>query len=138
MARQMTPSPWFVVLVSSQQEITTVWRLHLLGLELFVPVIRRRIKTGRVHNGRAITRLVARPMFIGYGFIRSGALDIDAIRNVRGVRDLLRNERGEAVTLPHEAVLAVYAKQQEVHGEFLAQARRPSHSFRPGDLGQGR
>ena len=73
-------------------------------------------------------------MFIGYGFIRSGALDIDAIRNVRGVRDLLRNERGAAVTLPHEAVLAVYAKQQEIHGEFLAQARRPSHGLKPGDL----
>src|SRR4029077_8280943 len=104
----MPPSPWFVVLVSPQQEITTVWRLHRLGLELYVPILRRRIRTGRKHHGRAITRIVARAMFPSYGFLRSGALDTDAILRVYGVRDLLRNERGAAVTLPHEAVLAVY------------------------------
>ena len=43
---------------------------------------------------------------------------------MRGVRAFLRNERGAAVTLPHEAVLAVYAKQQEIHGEFLDTSRR--------------
>ena len=68
----MTPSPWFVVVAAAQQEITTVWRLHLLGLEMFVPVIRRRIRTGRVRQA-GITRLVARPMFPSYGFIRQSA-----------------------------------------------------------------
>jgi transcription antitermination factor NusG len=124
-------SPWFVLIIGPQQEIPTVWRVHLLGLELFVPVIRRRIRTGRVHKGRNITRLVARPMFPSYGFIRTGALDTEAILGVRGVRDFLRNESGAAVTLPHEAVLAVYAKQQEIHGEFLAS--RLSNPFKPGD-----
>ena len=128
----MTPSLWYVLIVGPQQEIPTVWRVHLLGLELFVPVIRRRVKTGRVHKGRHITRLVARPMFPSYGFIRqTGALDTEAILGVRGVRDFLRNERGAAVTLPHEAVLAVYAKQQEELGEFLAS--RLSNPFKPGD-----
>ena len=47
----------------------------------------------------------------------------------------LRNERGVAVTLPHEAVMAIYAKQQEIHGEFLArQARGLPHNFKQGDL----
>jgi transcription antitermination factor NusG len=124
-------SPWFVLIIGPQQEITTVWRIHLLGLEMFTPVIRRRVKTGRVHKGRHITRLVARPMFPSYGFIRqSGALDTDAILRVYGVRDFLRNERGDAVTLPHEAVLAIYDKQQEIHGEFLA---KPAHRFKLGD-----
>ena len=39
------------------------------------------------------------------------------------------------VTLPHDAVLAVFAKQQEMHGELLAAARaRRSHRLEPGDL----
>ncbi len=102
---------------------------------MFTPVIRRRVKTERVHKGRAITRLVARPMFPSYGFIRqTDAIDAEAIFRTPGVRDFLRNERGAAVTLPHEAVLAVYAKQQEIHGEFLARQARGVHNFKPGDV----
>jgi transcription antitermination factor NusG len=124
--------PWYVLIIGPQQEITTVWRIHLLGLEMFTPVIRRRVKTGRVHKGRHITRLVARPMFPSYGFIRqSGALDTEAILRVYGVRDFLRNERGAAVTLPHEAVLAIRGKQDEIQDEFLAGRR--SNPFKPGD-----
>ena len=40
------PSPWFVLIIGPQQEITTVWRVHLLGLELFVPVIGGIIRAG--------------------------------------------------------------------------------------------
>jgi hypothetical protein len=44
---------WYVVLVEPQQEVTTVWRLHEQGRELYVPIIRRRVKTGRVGPERA-------------------------------------------------------------------------------------
>jgi transcription antitermination factor NusG len=129
-------SPWYVVLTEPQQEYPSVWRCHLLGLELFSPVIRRRIKTGRIHNGRAITRLVARPMFPSYGFIRqSDARNLASILAVRGVRDFLRNERNQLVTLPHDAVLAVYAKQQEELDGFITseRARLRGHNFAAGD-----
>jgi transcription antitermination factor NusG len=121
----MMASPWYVVLTAAQQEVTTVWRLHQLGLEMFTPVLRRRIRTGRVHKGRAITRLVIRPMFPSYGFVRqSEGCDVNAILGVRGVRDLLRNERGEIATLPHQAILAIHATQQRELEEFTASHRR--------------
>jgi transcription antitermination factor NusG len=117
-------SPWYVVLTEPQQEMPCVWRAHLLGLELFTPVINRRIKTGRVHNGRHITRLVARPMFPSYGFVRQAEIrDTDEILSLRGVRDFLRVADRRLVTLPHEAVLAVFDKQQEERTAFLAAAR---------------
>jgi transcription antitermination factor NusG len=118
-------SRWYVVLTGAQQEITTVWRLHLLGLEMFTPVLRRRIRTGRVHKGRNITRLVVRPMFPSYGFVRQiDPGDTDTILGVNGVRDLLRDERAKPVTLPDEAVMAIHAKQQEELEEFIAASRR--------------
>jgi transcription antitermination factor NusG len=127
-------SPWFVVVTEPQQEYPTVWRCHLLGLEVFTPVIRRRIRTGRVRNGHAITRLVARPMFPSYGFVRqTDVRSIDEILAMRGVRDFLRNERDELATLPHDAILAVYAKQQEIHDEFLAGQPRTRREWKRGD-----
>jgi hypothetical protein len=66
--------PWYVMLTEPQQDLTTVWRLHELGLEMFVPVLRRRVKTGRIgKNGHKVTRVIAKPMFPGYGFLRVGA-----------------------------------------------------------------
>src|SRR4029077_14500945 len=121
----LSMSPWFVVLTASQQELPTVWRLHLVGLEMFTPVLRRRIRTGRFRHGQAITRLVARPMFPSYGFVQKNPLlNLDAILRVDGVRDFLRNERDKPVTLPHQAVLAIFAKQQEEHLEFIEAHRR--------------
>jgi len=128
--------PWYVVLTGAQQEITTVWRLHLLGLEMFTPVLRRRIRTGRVHKGRNITRLVVRPMFPSYGFVRCGSCDVDAILGVHGVRDFLRNEHAEPVTLPHEAVVAIYNRQQQELEEFIATSRRGRHFHSSLKLGQ--
>jgi transcription antitermination factor NusG len=132
----MTPSRWYVILTQPQQEIPCVWRIHLLGLEMFTPVIRRRVRTGRIHKGHAVTRLVARPMFPGYGFIRqTGIRSIDEITAMSGVRDFLRNHHRELVTLPHEAVLAVFDKQQEIHDGFLAahMRRRYVSNFKRGD-----
>jgi hypothetical protein len=122
------PPRWFVVLCEPQQDITTVWRLHELGLEMFVPVIRRRVKTGRIgRNGQKVTRVIAKPMFPGYGFLRTiGVTDYDEIKDVRGVRDFMLDINGNPVTLPHLAVMAVFQKQMQEHYEWLqtAGARR--------------
>jgi len=113
-------APWFVMLTQPQQDLTTVWRLHELGLELFVPVVRRRVKTGRTgRNGHKVTRVIAKPMFPGYGFLRMTADDVDAVKNTRGVRDFMRNEQNKFVTLPHAAVLAVFRKQMEEQQSWL-------------------
>lgn len=128
--------PWYVVLTHPQQEITTVWRLHELGLELFTPIFRRRVKTGRVgRNGHHITRAIPRPMFPGYGFVRSFGIDsFDRIKGVRGVRDIMRDERNKPVFLPHEAVMAVFHKQYEKHIEFIVERGGRKPLFKPGDL----
>jgi hypothetical protein len=116
-------APWFVMLTQPQQDLTTVWRLHELGLEMFVPVVRRRVKTGRTgKNGHKVTRTIAKPMFPGYGFLRDIGLDTDAVRATRGIRDFMRNEQNKFVTLPHRAVLAVFRKQIEEHQDWLQEA----------------
>jgi transcription antitermination factor NusG len=129
-------TPWLVVLTEPQQEIPIVWRLHLLGVEMFTPVIRRRIRTGRIRHGHAITRLVARPMFPSYGFVRKTEIEnSDQLTQVRGVRDLLRASNHAPVTLPHSAVLAIFGKQQEIQQDFLAsqRQRRFQSNFHAGD-----
>jgi transcription antitermination factor NusG len=131
------PSNWYVVLTHPQQEISTVWRLHELGLELYTPIFRRRVKTGRVgRNGHPITRAIPRPMFPGYGFIRqTGIKDLNEIRAVRGVRDFLRIKGyDELVMLPHEAVMAVFDKQYKVHQDFIVARGGRKPTFKPGDL----
>jgi transcription antitermination factor NusG len=133
--KPITDAPWFVVLTQPQQDITTVWRLHELGLEMFVPVIRRRVKTGRIgRNGHKVTRVIAKPMFPGYGFLRMTDDDVDAVKATRGVRDFMRNERSQFVTLPHRAVQAVFRKQMEEHHIWLQEARsRGASHWKRGD-----
>lgn len=127
-------APWFVVLTQPQQDITTVWRLHELGLEMFVPVIRRRIKTGRIgKNGHKVTRVIAKPMFPGYGFLRTaGVTDYSKVEDVRGVRKFMLDIRGEPIRLPHGAILAVRDIQDNEHKEkFMAKAAK--NSWKRGD-----
>jgi transcription antitermination factor NusG len=125
-------APWHVMLTEPQQDLTTVWRLHELGLEMFVPVVRRRVKTGRIgRKGHKVTRIVAKPMFPGYGFLRVTEGLATSVKSTRGIRDFMRNERGEFVTLPHEAVVTVFRKQMQEQYEFLKQSQ-----FRRGDTVQ--
>lgn len=129
-------APWYVMLTAPQQDITTVWRLHELGLELFVPVVRRRVKTGRTgRNGHKVTRTIAKPMFPGYGFLRdTGSWEFEGVRNVRGVREFMRNELGKPVKLAHQAVLAVFRKQIEEQQKWLAEAgARRGAKWKKGD-----
>lgn len=126
---------WYIVLTEPSQEVTTVWRLHEHGHELYVPIIRVRVMTGRTgRKGHKVTRLIPRPMFPGYGLIRrTGISDINDLLKVRGVRQLLRDQ-GEPIVLPHEAVLAVFRKQSDKHLEFSRQAmKRGRPSFKRGD-----
>jgi transcription antitermination factor NusG len=128
--------PWFVMLTQPQQDLTTVWRLHELGLEMFVPVIRKRVKTGRIgRNGHKVTRVIAKPMFPGYGFLRTvGVTDYDKIEDVRGVRGFMLDTFGEPVTLPHQAVLAVFNKQVEEQQDWLqSQRKRRGVKWKRGD-----
>lgn len=133
-------APWFVVLTEPQQDLRAVDRLHrhALNLELFVPVVRNRVKTGRVgKNGHKVTRVVAKPMFPGYGFLRCiPGTDPESLiwrdqhgSGVRGVREFMRNERREFVTLPHAAVLAVFRRQILEQQEWIAKqgGRKGSH-----------
>lgn len=130
-AAPMVDPPWFVMLTEPQQDITTVWRLHELGLEMFVPVIRRRVKTGRIgKNGHKVTRVIAKPMFPGYGFLRTtGIGNYETVKDVRGVRGFMLDITGNPVRLPHSAVLAVFRKQMEEHQSWLQETggRRGSH-----------
>lgn len=117
---QETTSDWYIVLTEPQQEITTVWRMHELGLELFTPIVRERRPTRhRNQHGQKICVLKPKPMFPGYGFVRqAGIADLNAVLKVRGVRDVLRWQ-GKPVLLPHAAVMAVHAKQQAEHQQFM-------------------
>lgn len=137
----MTNDPWYVVLTQSQQAIQAVWRVHELGLELFVPVIRRRVKTGRIgRDGRPVTRTIPKPMFPGYGFVRCAALtDIGQLCDVRGVRDIMRGEMREPVTLPAPAIDAIFAEQIRRQHDWIAQSRaprrgRPLRHWKVGDV----
>lgn len=141
------PSPlesaWFVMLTEPQQDLTTVWRLHELGLEMFVPVIRRRVKTGRIgKNGHKVTRVIAKPMFPGYGFLRATKnSDPDALRfrhdggGVRGVRDVMRDVTGNPVQLPHAAVVAVFRRQMAEQQKWIQeQGGRKGSAWKSGDM----
>lgn len=130
-------SPWFVMLTAPQQDLTTVWRMHELGLELFVPVERRRVKTGRVgKNGHKVTRVIPRPMFPGYGFLRKvGVTNVPEILAIRGVRDFMRDERGDFVELPHDAVVAVFRRQIEEQQRWMqANGGRKASAWKSGDM----
>jgi transcription antitermination factor NusG len=134
--QSLEPAEWFVVQTEPQQDLTTVWRLHELGLEMFVPVIRRRVKTGRIgKNGQKVTRIIAKPMFPGYGFLRDTGTSIAAILATRGVSGLMKTVDDRFVKLPHQAVIAVFQKQMQEHHEFLqaAGARRGAR-WKKGDL----
>jgi transcription antitermination factor NusG len=114
---------WYVVLVEPNQELMTVWRLHEQGKELYIPSIRRRVKTGRTgKNGTKVTRVIPKPMFPGYGLIRCTGIkdkDINKLLKVRGVRQVLRDQ-GKPIVLPHEAVLAIFRKESQERHEFVA------------------
>jgi hypothetical protein len=137
-------SPWFVMLTEPQQDLTTVWRLHELGLEMFVPVIRKRVKTGRVgKNGHKVTRVIAKPMFPGYGFLReTDTNNPDALvwreregAGVRGVREFMRDENRRPIRLPHAAVWAVFKRQMQEHQTWLNEVGgRRGSAWKRGDI----
>lgn len=133
----ITESPWFVMLTEPQQDLTTVWRLHELGLEMFVPVLRKRVKTGRIgKNGHKVTRVIAKPMFPGYGFLRtSGIGDHRTIEEVRGVSGFMRDIAGNPVKLPHAAILAVFQRQMQEHQKWLQEVGgRRGSAWKRGDV----
>lgn len=131
------PEAWHIVLIEPQQELTTGWRLHELGLELYSPIVRRQVKTGKMNkSGRKVMRVAPRPMFPGYGFLPTTAVtDLNIIREVKGVRDFL-NVKGKPAWLPHDAIMAIRTKEYDEHlaylGEIAPKKRVPR--FRAGDM----
>jgi transcription antitermination factor NusG len=133
---------WFIILTEPQQEILTVWRLHELGLELFAPVVRRRIKTGRIgKNRQPVTRVIAKPMFPGYGFIRESGVDIDALcESVRGIRGYVKLRQAGyaepvAARLPNVAIQAVFKKQMQQQHEWMGTGSGKRQSvWKSGDM----
>lgn len=131
------PDAWFVMEIEPQQDLTTVWRLHEIGERPFVPVVRRRVKTGRIgRNGQKTTRIIAKPMFPGYGFLPANVhSSLSAVLATRGVRDFMRTESGALVTLPHQAMMAVFNKQMQEQMEWLqAVGARRGALWKKGDL----
>jgi transcription antitermination factor NusG len=130
----MDNDPWFVILTTPQQQFKAVERLHDQGRELYVPWIAKRVPSGRIgKNGQKITRLIGKPLFQGYGFIRStGILDMTKIREVYGVSDFFR-VLGRPVLLPHEAVMAIRQKQYELQSIENQKVTKRKSKFKLGD-----
>jgi transcription antitermination factor NusG len=128
---------WYIVLVEPNQELTTVWRMHDEGKELYIPSIRKRVKTGRAgKNGHKVTRVIAKPMFPGYGLMRCTGIDsIEDLKSVRGFRDVIRDENNKPLTLVHDAVLAIFRKQSQEHLDFIQQHAKGKKrvAFKDGD-----
>lgn len=136
MASEQRESDWYIVLTQPQQEIVTVWRMHELGLELYTPIVReRRATQKRDKNGQRICVLRPKPMFPGYGFVRITGASIAEVEDVRGVSKVFRDPRTrEPYTLPHAAVMAVFAKQHAEHQEFMRAKGGRVSKFKPGDM----
>lgn len=135
---QGVASAWHILLIEPQQEVTTVWRMHELGLELYSPIVRRQVQTGRrLPTGRKVMRVAPKPMFPGYAFLPVGVSDLNDVRRVKGVRDILQDvARARLVELPHEAVMAIRTKEYDEHIRYMEETmpkkRRPR--FRAGDM----
>lgn len=135
MASEQRESDWYIVLTQPQQEITTVWRLHELGLELYTPIIRERRPTQkRDRNGQKICVLRPKPMFPGYGFVRVTGASIAEVEATRGVSRIFRElNTGEPYFLSHAAVMAVFAKQHTEHQAFMQSKGGRVSVWKPGD-----
>lgn len=135
----MSDDGWFIALIEPQMEQGTVWRLHEIGVELYNPIIRRNVKTGRNRpSGQRELRMAPKPMFPGYGFVRVSECigKFASIKAIRGVRGFLRLDADDQdAILPAEAVEAVRHKEHDEHVKFLKSLSRKSKipQFKPGD-----
>jgi transcription antitermination factor NusG len=108
-----------------------------MDLELYVPAVIRLVKSGGWRGKAAKVRTPQpRPMFQGYGFLRCDSVTSEKrVKDCDGVMGLLPwRGSGKAARLPHEAIMAIRAKQLEQHRMVLdSKGVRPS-SFKPGDM----
>lgn len=121
---------WYIVLTQSGRELTTVWRLHRMDLELYVPSVIRRIKVGGWRSKTVKVRTPQpRPMFQGYGFLRCDSVrSVADVTRCEGVRGLMPRWDGLPAVLPHQAIMAIRAKQLEQHKIMLGEKGvRPSN-----------
>lgn len=134
---QGVPASWHIVQIQPQQEVTTVWRMHELGLELYSPIVRARIPTGRrTPQGRQVVRVAPKPMFPGYAFLASGC-DVGVVEATKGVMKVMMDHATQKfIRLPHEAIMAIRTKEYDEHLRYLDEIapRKRKPQFRTGDM----
>lgn len=131
----MTDPDWYIVLVAPQRELTTGWRFHREGLELHVPIIRRKVKAGGWRSKSAKVRTLApRAMFPGYGFVRVDAVgSVAALASIDGVLGHLTDDLGRPCVLPAAEHARVRDIEFEQHRRYLDGLKVKNHDFKAGD-----
>lgn len=136
---------WYVLLTEPMREQIAVARMHEIGLELYVPIVRKRVPMrGRNAAGHRLMRTVPRMMFPGYAFTLAGPAagrleDLcDRERGIRGIAGYLSRatiDGKKAITLPMSAVEAIWRKQTDQHHQWRKDLKQPNglHNFKPGD-----
>lgn len=107
-----------------------------MDLELYVPSVIRLVKSGGWRGKVAKVRTPQpRPMFQGYGFLRCDSVrSVADVTRCDGVRGLLPRWDGLPATLPHDAVMAIRAKQLEQHRMVLDSKGARASVWKAGDL----
>lgn len=114
---------WFIVHSKPKQEFDAEKHLRLLGIEVYLPLYRRRIKRNRVK-----VELIA-PLFSGYLFARFDLSEsYQQVRYTRGVSSVLGN-RECLWTLADAKVRDI--RSRECDG--LVVLRKREEHFHPGD-----
>lgn len=133
---KQTDEDWLVVLTETQQAMPAVYRIHELGLELYCPIVReRRSLPKKDQFGKKLIVHKPKPMFPGYAFLKKGGASIDDVEKVRGVSRIFREPTtASPYALPHIAVMAIFAKQHELHQAYMQSIGGRVSKFKRGDM----
>lgn len=101
--------PWFIIETEPQRETTAAAHMIGRGLAPYVPLtLVKGVRAGRT------VRDVTRPMFRGYLFIRLlFGLDYDRIRNLPGVRGVLRKAGVDGYANPRDRDIEFIRSQEK-------------------------
>lgn len=114
---------WFAVLCKPYQETLAASGVAKLGIEAFLPKVRCEQWVG------GIPRMVSKPLFRGYFFVRCcPALSLDIVRYARGVLRVVGSNDGPT-PLEDEIILAL---RQRIGPDGFV--RLETTGFNPGDL----
>lgn len=116
-------NPWFVLSAKPKQEAVAEKHLHEQGVEVYLPLYRRRVKVKKDKLE------VISPLFPGYLFARFDlAACYSQVRYTRGVKAILGS--GDRVwTIADDKIAAIRARETD----GLVQLRPKETEFHPGD-----